>query len=166
MAPNGGSVLTSNPYYPTPFTATNDAPSLRVGIFGRVNISTTFAEISDGLSKTIATGELQRLYKMSAPTINSQDGWAIGGDPTLFTTGVMATWVRDATTGLYNSGPVTVDGMMMNNYYFGSPGSMHPKGANFGMADGSVHFISDTSDARIFALMGSMADNQPIDTHL
>ena len=153
MAPNAGSYMQNSPYYPLPFTSNaNDPPPLRCGIFGRANVSTTMAEVSDGLSNTIATGELQRLYNMGTngtlqALLLSKDGWAIGGNPTLFTTTVMATWERDAS-GMYNSQPVTSGGMMMNNYYYGSPGSMHPKGCNFGMADGSVQFFSDTMDPR------------------
>ena len=82
-------------YYPTPFTAANDGSGAnmpqRVGVFGRINVSTTFAEIRDGASNTIAVGELQRIYDMESKesTANSHDGWAIGGSPTLFTTGGM-----------------------------------------------------------------------------
>ena len=100
---------------------------------------------------------------MSPALLDSHDGWAIGGNATLFSTGAMASWTRNAD-GTYSSGPVTSGGMMMNNYFFGSPGSMHPKGANFGMADGSVQFLPDTIDPRIFCLMGSMDDSVPIDT--
>jgi prepilin-type N-terminal cleavage/methylation domain-containing protein/prepilin-type processing-associated H-X9-DG protein len=164
MAGSADSAFVNSPYYPLPFTAATDAAPLRAGIFGRINNSTTFAEVADGLSNTIATGELQRLYNMdpAQPLLQSSDGWAIGGNPTLFTTVAMATWARNPA-GWYTSGPVT-DGMMMNNYYYGAPGSMHPKGANFGMGDGSVQFLSDTMDPRVFCLMGSMADNVPIDT--
>ena len=52
-------------------------------------------------------------------------------------------------------------GPQMNNGYFVSPGSEHSAGANFGMADGSVTFISNSIDGRTFALMGSMADDVP-----
>jgi prepilin-type processing-associated H-X9-DG protein len=54
--------------------------------------------------------------------------------------------------------PVAEGGKLMNNKFFGSPGSDHGGGANFGMADGSARFIAETIDPRIFALLGSMAD--------
>ena len=43
--------------------------------------------------------------------------------------------------------------------FWGSPGSDHSGGANYGLADGSVRFFSTSMDPNIFALMGSMADN-------
>ena len=46
----------------------------------------------------------------------------------------------------------------MNNGYFPSPGSEHYVGANFGMGDGSVTYLSSTIDQSVFALLGSMAD--------
>jgi prepilin-type processing-associated H-X9-DG protein len=165
MSPDGGSYYTNSPYFPSPFTApANDPGPLRVGIFGRVNVSTTFAEIRDGLSNTIAIGELQRLYNMNTALLQSADGWAIGGNPTLFNTTAMSDW-SGPTNGTYNAWPqIAPPGMMMNNYYYGSPGSMHPKGCNFGMADGSVQFLPDTIDPRVFCLMGSMADGVALDT--
>jgi len=155
-------------YYPgVPFTgASNDGDPIhnepqRWGIFGRVNVSTTFSEVRDGLSNTIATGELQRVLTPNVtvhPTSDSHDGWAVGGSPTLFSTGCM--------TGMTSHGLdfVASGGKMFNNGYFGSPGSQHPGGANLGIADGSVRFMYDSMDARIFCLMGSMDDGAPLDT--
>ena len=51
---------------------------------------------------------------------------------------------------------------MMCNQFYGSPGSDHANGANMGIADGSVTFISSAMDPNIFALLGSIADMQPI----
>jgi prepilin-type N-terminal cleavage/methylation domain-containing protein/prepilin-type processing-associated H-X9-DG protein len=129
----------------------SDSATQQWGIFGQVNQSTTFAAIHDGTSTTIATGEVQRLNftpgTWAAP--DSHDGWAIGGDATGFSTGCYYT--------LQGGG----SGKLANNNYFGSPGSEHSGGANFGFADGSVTFLGDTMDVSTFALLGSMADGVP-----
>ncbi len=117
----------------------------RRGIFWR-NSNTRFMAIQDGTTNTIMTGELQRLNHASDPLQQSQDGWAVGGSATLFST-------HEGWGG--NLGAI-------NNKYFESPGSRHTGGANFGMADGSVHFISETIDREIFRYLGSMADGQPV----
>jgi prepilin-type processing-associated H-X9-DG protein len=113
------------------------------GIFGAMNASTSFAQIHDGTSNTIMTGELQRIPP-SGLFGGSHDGWAVGGDATGF------------TTGTPNSSNAA-----MSNGFFSSPGSDHSNGANFGMADGSVKFLSSGIDANVFALLGSMNDGIP-----
>jgi prepilin-type processing-associated H-X9-DG protein len=144
-------------FFPTPFKGkADDTPQKRWGIFGRVNVSTKFKEITDGVSNTIMIGELQRITDL---TPGSKDGWAIGGPATLFTTGAMM--CRNGTTVTNATQPN--GGRLMNNGFFGSPGSDHANGANFGMADGSVRFIPNSVDPNIFALLGSMADGGPAD---
>jgi prepilin-type processing-associated H-X9-DG protein len=142
-------------FFPSPFKGKkDDTPNKRWGIFGRVNVSTKFDEITDGTSNTIMTGELQRITDI---TPGSKDGWAVGGPATLFTTGAMMCRNGTAVTNVAKP----TEGSRMNNGFWGSPGSEHSNGANFGMADGSVRFISDSMDPNIFALLGSMADGGP-----
>jgi prepilin-type N-terminal cleavage/methylation domain-containing protein/prepilin-type processing-associated H-X9-DG protein len=124
------------------------------GVFAEVNKSTSFAGLRDGTSHTILTGELQRVTTVT-PT--SKDGWVVGGLCTLFTTGEMG--ILSGTQYISTSS----GGKMMNNMLYRSPGSEHSNGANFGMGDGSVRFLSTSMDANLFSLMGSMADGIPID---
>ena len=102
--------------------------------------------IRDGASNTIMTGELQRLDG-SVEQRTSQDGWALGGVATLFTTAIKE------TDGTYQTGG-------LNNNFFESPGSDHPNGAHFGMADGAVHFINNSIDKQVFYHLGAMADGR------
>jgi prepilin-type processing-associated H-X9-DG protein len=104
------------------------------------------AEITDGTSATLMTGELQRLVAIDHNGNGtlceewSLDGWAVGGQATMFNTD----WGFD---------PLNPGGI--NNQYFESPGSEHPGGAQFGLCDGSVRFIGEDIDERVFNYLGS-----------
>jgi len=134
----------------------NSATNL-AGVFGMTNQSTAFGQIRDGTSNTFLTSELQRITTGShSPPVNSMDGWAIGGPCTLFTCGTM---VVGNTSGFTST---STGGLVLCNQFYGSPGSDHANGANMGMADGSVTFISSAMDANVFSLLGSMNDNEPV----
>ncbi len=139
-------------FYPAPFKSkADDTEAMRWGIFGRMNTSTTFGDIIDGTSNTIMTGELQRITTISP---GSKDGWAIGGPATLFTTGAM---VSSDDVKCRIVAPPT-PGLLMNNGFWGSPGSEHTGVVHYGMVDGSMRSLSVSMDPNVFALLGSMAD--------
>jgi len=87
---------------------------LVVGIFSP-NSATGFANIKDGASNTIAVGEMQRLDGEISQT-TSQDGWALGGVATLFTTAM------EEYNGTHQKGGI-------NGNFFENPGSDHSGGA-------------------------------------
>jgi hypothetical protein len=151
----------SSLFIPTPFTTATDTGPKRVGIFFQPNVGTNPAAIRDGLSNTIITGELQRITDPASPSgtpaipATSHDGWAVGGDASLFTTGV-------SNNPAPNLGVTPPTGNLLNNLDFRSPGSDHPGIAHFGFADGSVRNFSNSIDPTVFALLGSMADTMPV----
>jgi prepilin-type N-terminal cleavage/methylation domain-containing protein len=123
----------------------------KLGIFYH-NSAIRIAHVRDGTSSTFLVGELQRLTGDGNTTgttpicfRTSQDGWAVGGVATMFNTD----WGLD---------PANPGGL--NNRFYESPGSEHPGVAQFGMADGSVHVVSDTIDTQIFNALGSCAGNE------
>jgi prepilin-type N-terminal cleavage/methylation domain-containing protein/prepilin-type processing-associated H-X9-DG protein len=105
------------------------------GIFS-LQRSTRFADATDGLTNTIMIGELQRL-DLGKDVTTSRDGWAVGGVSTHFST---------CSDGC--GGP--------NSKHFEEPGSSHPNGAQFAMADGSVRFLATTVPRTVFSALGSM----------
>lgn len=118
------------------------APEHTVGLFSPFFVQ--IRRVTDGLSKTIMTGEVQRLgdndwtrYPWQNECVSSShDGWALGGASTLF----------DLDLGEINNG------------YFEHPGSEHPGGAHFGLGDGSVRFITEDVEANVMRFYSCYKD--------
>ncbi len=109
------------------------------------NSSTSMRDVFDGTSNTIMTGEVQRLNGGTVP-LTSIDGWAVGGMPTLFTT-------ADA---------VVQSQMGINGKQRETAGSDHRGGGHFGLADGSVRFLSENINLNLYTSLGTISERETI----
>jgi prepilin-type N-terminal cleavage/methylation domain-containing protein/prepilin-type processing-associated H-X9-DG protein len=97
--------------------------------------ATTIAQVTDGLSSTLAFSEstvawLPQDYRNASGLVN--DGWALAN------LGVTNAFAPDPGRYMLTTNPSTA-------FFAGiSASSMHPGGANCAFADGSVRFIKDT----------------------
>ncbi|QDV51308.1 DUF1559 domain-containing protein [Gimesia fumaroli] len=115
-----------------------------LGIFYS-NSDTQMRDIKDGTTNTLMTGEMQRLTGSNATL--SLDGWAAGGVANIFDTD-MGQLTSPTESGSGNN-------LGINGGQYEAPGSDHVGGAHFGLADGSVRFISENIDTRTFNRIGT-----------
>lgn len=118
-------------------------------MFGE-NSTTTPSDVRDGLGKTIACGEtLFDVFNGRCPAwayrswvqvgVNPEAGinhWGFDMDWVPAKIGVLASW--------------------------SFPGSSHPGGCHFSFADGSVHFLSETTEPFVLRRLSAMADGESV----
>ncbi len=124
------------------------------GMFGRHTRTIEFKEVTDGLSKTIMIGETlpkhcfhNTAYGRNFPVA----GMSIPLNTMIGKEGQQDNW--DQTT-LHN-----------RNSHYQACGfkSEHPGGAFFALGDGSVQFISQSIDYRLYCALGSRSGNEVSD---
>jgi prepilin-type N-terminal cleavage/methylation domain-containing protein len=123
---------------------------------------TRFSDLIDGSSNIIAVGEvsvsanvdlhiLDRIFPIWAGGNNDWAGqWRIGSWARL--TGPF-TYINNRTVA-----PIA-NGLSASDFSYGS---MHPGGAQFVFADGTVKFLSDNIDSVVYAFLGHIRDKNPI----
>ena len=120
----------------------------------RVNSMLSFSECTDGLSNTRILAEdagRPNRYRTRGKMMAGQcsgAGWTDRASEY-----VTEGYTLDGTT---NPGPYAINVTNDNEIY-----SFHPGGASVLFADGSVHFLPDTTDIRIVARFITVAGNEP-----
>jgi prepilin-type N-terminal cleavage/methylation domain-containing protein/prepilin-type processing-associated H-X9-DG protein len=126
-----------------------NSPATTRRIFGE-NSNTAVAEILDGTSNTIAMAEtLYDVYNGACPGWGYR-GWVqVGVDPSEGINVWDLGW-----TGNPHRGQLAT--------WWAAFGSLHSGGANCVFADGSVHFIPESTDAVVLEKLSAMADGQVV----
>jgi prepilin-type processing-associated H-X9-DG protein len=129
-----------------------------MGMFGKGAVSVSFAEVRDGLSNTIMAGET--LPRHCFHNMAFSKNWPV-------TSTVIPINVMGGEDWYDASGPA---GSLSHGHASTlSPAetacgykSRHPGGANFVMGDGSVHFLQETMDYRLYNELGSRAGGEAV----
>jgi prepilin-type N-terminal cleavage/methylation domain-containing protein/prepilin-type processing-associated H-X9-DG protein len=126
------------------------------GPFGRSNWATKLREIEDGVSNTIAMGEI-------LPS-SSGHQWALGwtkSDGLWFATTAPINYLTDPAL-VKTVPPVRCrDWELDFNVNMGFK-SQHTGGANFVFCDGSVHFLQDSIDFTTYQRLGARSDGEAV----
>jgi prepilin-type processing-associated H-X9-DG protein len=116
--------------------------------------------VTDGTSNTFFIGE-------NSPNLNGQLVWP-NGDSMLATTVIPLNWMTNLKNGQVDPsngltcGPDSIFNPVQMHCYHNQAfnlafKSFHPGGANFAMTDGSVRFIKQTINARVYNALGTRA---------
>jgi prepilin-type N-terminal cleavage/methylation domain-containing protein/prepilin-type processing-associated H-X9-DG protein len=111
----------------------------------------SMARITDGSSNTLLVGETHGLDQYgdgAGEEMNWMSGWAV------------ATTVWGINT--QGVGQLTKSGNIWNTFQGLSFRSRHPGGAQFVYCDGSVHFLQESIDLRLFSYLGARNDGQSV----
>ncbi len=161
--PNG-SGLGNWGYRVSPSIGSRHDPLFIRGCFGRTGSVISFPMILDGLSQTILCGEtmpdqnfwILRPSGFVGPNNYDHPNWA-----TALTGNAAGTTIVPINyfSGHQNGSSSDLHHFNNRHVAFGFK-SGHIAGANFAMADGSVQFIHETIDMRVYQLLGCRNDEQ------
>jgi prepilin-type N-terminal cleavage/methylation domain-containing protein/prepilin-type processing-associated H-X9-DG protein len=134
-----------------------------VGVFYR-NSRTSFADIVDGSSQTIAVGERSHNLSYVTWTARSIDGWLgktslVEGGTDLFNPSPEECWTQVLGPAGLEDGTRTPNDVQahVEDYW-----SRHPGGVNFLFADGSVHFLKSSINPTPWRALATRNGNEAI----
>jgi len=136
------------------------------GIF-YMNSSTRLAEILDGQSNTVLLGESlpdQELFGIDySGNAQKVDHWYIGSRELTFYEEVDGFSSAEGSECIGSTAcrinSIKIEDSPINDKEL-SYGSQHPTGVNIGFADGSVHFVSEYIDQKVWSAAGSRAGRE------
>ena len=128
------------------------------GLFSRYSWAASIAQIRDGTSNTIAIGEIRPgcSTTLQLPYWHGLQ-WFVATTPPI-------NYPTCPGEGPGNDGSQGTNCNSWNNWNTDMGfKSLHPGGANFVFADGSVHFLNENIDYRNYQRLGDRRDREPLD---
>ena len=126
-------------------------------MFGE-NSTTRVADVTDGLSNTIAMGETTLDNANGTCPAWAYRGWVqVGVDPAQGINIWMSSWTNPPNP--QGNRPPPRHGKVGS---WSWPGSLHSGGCNFTFGDGSVRFLAETTARVTMERLAMMADSQPV----
>jgi prepilin-type N-terminal cleavage/methylation domain-containing protein/prepilin-type processing-associated H-X9-DG protein len=161
----GANNVTSDDWSTRPIPDTQAFERLNLNGMFYACSATTFGSITDGTSNTFAIGESQT-DPFFVKDGQGMDFWAIGSpqaDPCRCTGSNNGTEFSEAAGSTYMQMNLRLrdpgaHGRLMELAF----GSYHTGGAHFGMADGSVQFVSENINLETYRNLGSRNDGQVV----
>lgn len=162
---NGGSEVTSDDTSTLPIAGTKSFEMLNLnGIFYGCS-AIRFGDMSDGTSNTIAIGE-SHTDPSFVKDGQGMDWWMVGSpqaDPCRCDGGNGGTEFSEAAGSFYmRMNLQTLDPSAHGRLMELAFGSYHVGGAQFGLCDGSVQFLSDSIDLTVYRNLGARNDGQVV----
>jgi len=123
------------------------------------NSATGFRDITDGTSNVFLVGETKYCLTKGGRADGVVTGWASAAklDDGYSSPIVLAAAMQQINAYAYHGG--NADTL---NYQTRMFGSFHPGGCQFGLADGSVHFVSETTDINLYRQLSIRNDGLPL----
>lgn len=131
------------------FRTSDDYP----GMFTRISLCTRQSQVVDGLSKTIFMGEVRPMC-----SVHAANGWSVSNNGQ----GLVSTVVPLNYDSCQTAHPDGCRRPCNWNMELGFK-SAHPGGAHILMGDGSIHFLGDYIDMRVYQLLGAKSDEKAVE---
>ena len=145
-------------YRASPPDASSSNPDDVRGMFGRSGAKITLDDVTDGTSNTLFLGEALPDENAHMQVTNWYTMYGTQVNSTIIPINYPISEEDDSWCGQAFAGPA--HSKINNNVSWGFK-SRHPGGANFAFVDGSVRFIQQDIDHKLYQLLGCRNDHQP-----
>lgn len=152
----------ASPSWSSPSGQSGQMGMFRLAQTNYYHFATRFSDITDGTSNVIAIGEVSVTANVSGGDIGKVFPLWAGGNNDWAGQWRISSWARLTGPACYiNNRTVanTVVGLSWSDFSYGS---MHPGGAQFLLADGSVVFLDESIDTTTYAYLGAIQDGNPV----